>query len=129
MSEPHRIRLRGPWDVEPLSPAMPALRVSLPTTLRNGGLAGYAGLVRFVRRFGRPTNLSVGDTVWLVFEGVSGAAEVHLNDRDLGRVVGTGRFEVGDLLAERNAIAVTVEAADDSAGIVGDVVLEIRTPG
>lgn len=103
--------------------------MTVPTTLRDGGLPGYAGGVRFVRRFGRPTNLAVGDSVWLVFEGVRGAAEVRLNGQELGRVEGTGRFEVGGFLAERNAVAVTVKAADDSGGIVGDVVLEIRAPG
>src|SRR5262245_39476979 len=122
----HRIRLRGPWDVRPHSGDVPAGRMTVPGTLRDGGWAGFAGRVSFYRRFGRPSNLSPAETVWLVFERVVGSTEVRLNDELLARLTQTGSFDVTDQLAERNTLEVTVEAADDGCGIVGDIVLEIH---
>lgn len=121
----HRIRLRGPWQVRPHSGG-PAGRMTIPGTLRDGGWAGLSGRVSFYRRFGRPSNLSAGDEVWLVFERVSGPAEVRLNDHRLGAFDGAWSIEVTAGLQDRNELEVAVEAADDGGGIVGDVWLEIR---
>ena len=124
----HRIRLRGPWDVRPHSGDVPAGRMTVPGTLRDGGWAGFTGRVSFYRRFGRPSNLSREETVRLVFEHVVGPTEVRLNGELLARLTGTGSYDVRELLADRNTLEVTIDAADDSCGIVGDVVLEITPP-
>src|SRR5262249_57163388 len=59
MLYPHRIRLVGPWEFEPLSrmgeqPLPPCGRMTLPARWQGGGLTDFAGRVRFVRRFGYP---------------------------------------------------------------------------
>jgi hypothetical protein len=126
----HRIRLRGPWEVRAIAPRVPGdfppTRMTIPCALRGGGWTGYAGRVSFYRRFGRPSNLSADESVWLVFEAVAGETDVTLNDVHLGTVGGTGAFDVTSRLADRNGLTVTVDAADDAGGIVGDVVIEIR---
>jgi hypothetical protein len=122
----HRIRLRGPWEVRPHGGAPPG-RMTIPGRLLDGGWAGFAGRVSFYRRFGRPSNLSPGETVWLVFERVAGAAEMWVNGGRLGALAGAGSFDVTTALAARNELAVIVEADGDGCGIVGDVWLEIRS--
>lgn len=129
MPEPHRIRLRGPWEVRPHVPGIAAGRMVVPGTLRDGGWAGYAGPVSFYRRFGRPSNLGTTDRVRLAFERVTGSADVYLNGERLGRLDGSGAFDVTDQLRERNELEVVVQATDDGCGIVGDVVVEIAASG
>ena len=56
---PHRIRLRGPWECEPLERQplgdLPApRRMTLPCRWADGGLPDFTGRVRFRRRFGYP---------------------------------------------------------------------------
>jgi glycosyl hydrolase family 2 len=125
---PHRIHLRGPWDVRPHASDGPAGRMTMPGTLGDGGWAGFRGRVSFYRRFGRPSNLGPGETVWLAFECVVGAAQVRLNGESLGTVERTGRFDVTGRLMDRNTLTVTFDAVDDTRGVVGNVVLEIIPP-
>ncbi len=127
MSDTHVIRLRGPWEFEPLCWVLisadgtrresvdglpPAGRIHLPA---DWGLilgADFRGRVRYTRRFGLPTNLEPHERVWLVCEGVDYFGELAVNDQFLGRVEGYERpaeFEVGPLLAERNTLALIVE--------------------
>jgi hypothetical protein len=83
---PHAIRLRDPWKQE----------------LRAGG-----GTL-FTRHFHRPTGLDDSSRVWLVIEGVTGAAEVTLNDR---RLEGSGPIVRCDFTAElrpNNLLAIAV---------------------
>src|SRR5262245_54897153 len=80
---PHRIRLRGPWQCESLGGPAP-LRVTLPCRWGEGGLAGFAGMVRFVRRFGYPGRIDDYERVWLTCDGLTGRASVSLNGRVLG---------------------------------------------
>jgi hypothetical protein len=124
--EPHRIRLRGPWEVRPHAAGFPAGRMTVPGTLRDGGFAGYVGPVSFYRRFGRPSNLGTGDQVRLAFEGVTGSADVFLNGERLGGLTLAGAFEVTERLRERNELEVQWQAADEGCGIVGEVVVEIE---
>jgi hypothetical protein len=136
---PHRIRLRGPWDCEPLRRAsakdtaqapLPApRRMTMPCRWREGGLADFAGRVRFTRRFGYPGRIDAGERVWLTFAGVEGSAEVWLNDCPLGRHEGVdGPFEhdVTRLLDTRNRLVVEVEEPTGYGGLWGEVALEIR---
>src|SRR5207247_9215684 len=53
---PHRIRLRGPWQCEPID-GPPPRRVIVPCGWIEAGLAGFHGLARFTRRFGYPGNV------------------------------------------------------------------------
>jgi hypothetical protein len=137
---PHRIRLRGPWECEPLSrtpappgdrvePLQPKGRVTLPCRWGECGLSGFAGRVRFRRRFGYPGRLDSFERVWLTFDGVEGTADVSLNGQVLGRregAQGPFEFEVTNLLQARNELVVEVEAPDDRAGLWGEVAQEVR---
>src|SRR5262245_36216308 len=60
---PHRIRLRGPWEHEPL-----------PDTTGT----------RHRRRFGYPGQIDATERVWITCEGVTGRATVTLNKHLLG---------------------------------------------
>src|SRR6516165_12149416 len=98
---PHRIRLRGPWEYEPLAHKVqraggrievleqqlpPAGKMTLPCRWSEGGLPGFAGRVRFCRRFGLPRRLDAHERVWLTFAGVEASADVWLNGQLLGHL-------------------------------------------
>jgi hypothetical protein len=136
---PHRIRLRGPWDCEPLrrasakgqaeAPPPAPRRMTMPCRWHEGGLADFAGRVRFTRRFGYPGQIDASERVWLTFAGVEGTAEVRLNDRLLGRhdgAAGPFEHEVTQLLDTRNRLVVEVEELTGRGGLWGEVALEIR---
>ena len=155
----HIIRLRGPWEYEPLarvwidaagvrresSESLPAAgKVHLPTDWGATLGTDFRGRVRYTRRFGLPTNLGPGETVWLVVEGVDSFGSLALNNVSLGEMTGCQRiaeFEITDLLAPRNLLQFDVElpccespaAAPDRpgrehlpGGPIGEVDLEIR---
>src|SRR5438105_11522847 len=125
---PHRIRLRGPWQCEPLARAVrqadgrldmvtealpPPWRIIMPCRWGEAGLADFAGRVRFRRRFGMPRHLDAHEAVWLTFTGVDAAANVNLNGRFLGRQEQAKQpfeFDITVLLQERNELVVDVEA-------------------
>ncbi len=127
---PHRIRLRGPWEYEPLAgpgPLPPAGRMTMPGRWGAGPLGDFTGRVLFRRRFGYPGRIDATERVWLTFAGVEGAAAVWLNDKPLGRAAaGPFEFEVTALLRERNELRVEVEAPDGRGGLYGEVALEVR---
>ena len=100
-SMPHTIRLRGPWEYQPLARATLRADGSVSrddTDLPSGGtivmpgdwgapLGGdFRGLVRFTRRFAQPTGLDAATHVWLVIENVDWQAAVALNGQPLGHV-------------------------------------------
>ncbi|MCI0459802.1 MAG: hypothetical protein L0Z62_22865 [Gemmataceae bacterium] len=142
MEYPHRIRLRGPWECEPLAlvlpdggvepvggPLPPPRRMNLPCRWAEGGLPDFAGRVRFVRRFGYPGQIDSFERVWLTFAGVEGTAEVRLNAEFLGRhdgAAGPFEHEVTALLQTRNLLAVEVEELTGRGGLWGEVALEVR---
>ncbi len=134
---PHRIRLRGPWECEPLarrdrneSESLPSpCRMTMPCRWGEAGLPGFAGRVRFRRRFGYPGRIDAHERVWLTFEGVAGQAEVRLNDHLLGHHEEPARpfeFEVTPLLHARNELVVDVEGTAEQGGLWGEVALEVR---
>jgi hypothetical protein len=132
---PHRIRLRGPWDYEPLAYSSPerhllppAGRMSVPCRWADAGLADFGGRVRFRRRFGYPGRLDAHERVWLTFDGIESRAGVALNGTALGAHEGAGafEFEVTALLRPRNELVVEVEGPAESAGLCGEVALEVR---
>jgi Glycosyl hydrolase 2 galactose-binding domain-like len=130
---PHRIRLRGPWECEPLQRRPPGdlpppRRMTLPCRWPDGGLADFTGRVRFRRRFGYPGRIDDYERVWLTFEGASDRAAVRLNGADLGEHAGDGPFEfdVTALLRARNELVVDVDSDADRGGLWGEVALEVR---
>ena len=114
---PHRIRLRGPWQCEPLARSpddpgqapLPAPRVvTMPARWADAGLPDFAGRVRLRRRFGYPGRIDAHERVWLTFAGVEGQAAAVLNDQPLGGFAGPAEFEVTRLLQKRNVLIVEV---------------------
>ena len=130
---PHRIRLRGPWECEPLDSASgvvpPPMRVTMPCRWHDAGLPNFAGRVRYRRRFGYPGRIDDVERVWLTFAGANDASEVTLNGAALGRSETPGQlfeFEATPLLQPRNELVVEVRGAAPTAGLWGEVALEIR---
>ena len=132
----HPIRLRGPWDYQPLSAAsgdaanLPAAgRVRMPCDWAASLGSAFRGRVLYQRHFGCPTSLGPGDRVDLVFGAVRTAATARLNDRPLVDFSGPNgaRIDVTSRLAERNLLEVVVEhlAGELAGGLVGEVRLEI----
>jgi hypothetical protein len=101
--------------------------MTMPCAWRDGGLAGFAGRVRFRRRFGYPGRIDQYERVWLTFAGAGDRALVALNGTDLGRHEGEGgfEFEVTALLRPRNELVVEVEGGE-GGGLWGEVALEVR---
>src|SRR5262245_29853642 len=97
---PHRIRLRGPWQIEPT-----------------------ASGARRRRRFGYPGRIDADERVWLTCGGTEGRVAVSLNGQALGSHDGGAPFEhyVTRLLAARNEVVMEVEGE-----AVGEVALEVR---
>ena len=133
---PHRIRLRGPWDLTPIrqagdqSAALPASIVAkMPARWQECGLTEFTGRVRQVRRFGLPRKLDACERVWLTFDGISGQSDLWLNDEFLGTWPDAASpFEVevtGKLLA-RNELRVEIESMRPGGGMWADAALEIR---
>jgi hypothetical protein len=104
--------------------------MTLPCRWGDGGLRGFAGKVRYQRRFGWPGRLDADEHVWLTFAGMESTAEVWLNGTHLGcrDAAGPFEFEVTPLLQVRNQLTVEVTAPDDHGGLWGEVALEVRGP-
>lgn len=130
---PHRIRLRGPWECEPLErippgdPVPPPLRMTLPCRWAVAGLTDFAGRVRFRRRFGYPGQIDDYERVWLTVDGLSDAADMRLNGAVLGKCEGDGpfEFEIKRLLRARNELVMDVTGTEQG-GLWGDIALEVR---
>ncbi len=131
---PHRIRLRGPWQCEPLrrqgdnaeEPLPPPCRVTMPCRWSDARPAGFSGLVRFRRPFGYPGRIDAYERVWLTFDGIDGEAEVCLNNHPLGRIQTACEFDVTGLLRPRNELVVDLECTQEQGGLWGEVALEVR---
>jgi hypothetical protein len=105
---PHVIRLRGPWECEPLP----------------------AGQSRLRRRFGYPGRIDDYERVWLTLAGLAGRVTVTLNGTPLGVVEGDAEFEVTARLAGRNEVMLDMQAPLPRSGGEGRnwglVALEVR---
>jgi beta-mannosidase len=125
---PHRIRLHGPWQFEPLArtavhadgrieqrfgPVPPPGRMRIPTTSAGTVLDGFRGRVRWRRDFHwPPRTLEPHERLWLAFYGVDYFADVALNDVPLGRHEGyfdPFEFEATGLIGRRNELVVDVD--------------------
>ena len=107
----------------------------------------FRGRVQLERFFHKPTGLEPGDRVEIALSGVDALGTISLNGQPLGEIPPGGepaRFDIGSLLEHRNCLVVKVELprltsnsapllrpADhgEAGGILGEVRLEITTPG
>lgn len=147
-NQPHVIRLRGPWEYEPLGCVKrdidgslrefdvelpPPGRVQMPSDWSGSLGSEFRGRVGFDRRFGRPTGLTDQSQVMLVIESVRETGHVTLNGSQLGTLrFGESHFccDVTELLGTRNKLTIEVEALGDVAGgVTGEVRLEIYERG
>jgi beta-galactosidase/beta-glucuronidase len=126
--------LKGPWEVRRLDREEPSRRVTLPASWQTI-FGDEAGCAEFKRRFNQPTNLEPHEQVWIVFQGVRGAARVDLNGQRLGGIDitdETAEFEITPHLAPHNELVVQFTFCvglppDQPGGLWGPVVLEIRS--
>jgi hypothetical protein len=106
----HTIRLRGPWNSQPLE--------GDPSTG-----------TRHTRRFSCPTNLAPDQRVWLVIDETPGLVLVALNGNAVGQASGLSqlvcpaRLEIASLLQPRNELVLDQVGADSR---LGQVRLEIE---
>ena len=150
MSDIHTIRLRGPWQMEPLAATSadgrgqgapdasrpelpPAARVKLPIARAAVLPVDFFGRVRFVRRFQRPTGLEPHETVRLVLDTPWTVGIVTLNERPLESETTDGarsEWNITERLADANVVMVELEYRPDDAPpadapLLGEVWLEI----
>jgi hypothetical protein len=141
---PHRIRLRGPWDCQPLARSVTrsdgrvewteqglpgALRMTMPCRWSEGGLPDFTGRMRYRRTFGSPRRLDDDERVWLTFAGVDASASVWLNGQSMGKHEGAAEpfeFDITSILRQRNELIVEVESPNTYGGLYGEVALEVR---
>ncbi len=123
----HTIRLRGPWQLEPLeryerqddgryervSQPLPAnARLTMPADWSTAFGAEFRGRVRYHRVFQSPTGLDSGERVWLIVEPPRSRGAVQLNGKSLGDVSWGGpsfRSDITDLLRDHNRLEIVVE--------------------
>ena len=124
---PHRVRLHGPWQFEPvtrtavlgdgrieqrLGPVPLSGRVRIPVTSVGTTLDGFRGRVRWRRAFHWPRTLEAHERLWLAFDGVDYFADVALNQVPLGRHEGyfdPFEFDITGLIGRRNELVVAVD--------------------
>ena len=134
---PHRIRLRGPWNCEPIAqrgnesakPLPAACLLTMPCRWCDSLLREFTGRVRFRRAFGYPGRIDVYERVWLTLTGLAGAAEMALNGTPLtgGVEVGATReFDVTRLLRSRNELVVELDGTVGQGEVWHEVALEVR---
>jgi hypothetical protein len=130
----HRIRLRGPWLLQPTgASSSPPRKIQLPAPwaeLFEGRVRG----VQLSRRFNRPTNLGPADRISLVVNDLPAGARVSLNgitltpqppDAAQTAVFPTQHLEPHNLLTIDFDVAATAAAGDL---IWGEVALIISSP-
>lgn len=136
MSSVHTIRLRGPWDYEPLSRAglgdLPVSgRAQMPCEWSSILGVDFIGRVCFRRRFNRPGQLDPHEHVWLVIETPAQLVAAWLNDQPLTCATTDATItacNITERLAAHNALR--IELSRDTADVtnwLAEVRLEIRS--
>lgn len=131
----HRMFLKGPWEVRRLDSDEPSRRVTLPVSWQAIFEEDSCSRAEFRRKFNQPTNLEEHEHVWIVFQGVRGAAWVNINGQRLGGIDiddETAEFEITPHLAQHNELVVQLtfsvrSPSDQPGGLWGPVALEIRS--
>lgn len=144
MTNPHPFRLKGPWQFtahnvqDHGSKPLEYSEIDGPGSW--GSMVGerFCGQVKLVRRFGRPSNVEIPETVWLVVDDLPQGSSVTLNGRPMGLVAGGPRhveWEVTDRLAARNELCIEFTVAEGQPAAVSaqstpsEVRLEVRRLG
>ena len=149
----HSIRLRGPWQLEPMerfvrrgdgrydrsADSLPlSARSTMPADWSESFGRAFLGRVRYRRIFQRPTGLDNGERVWLVVEPPRSHGEIELNRKRLGEALWSGepaRFDITGALEDHNRLEIVVAhpaldetgaANDDSSTLPGGLVGEVR---
>src|SRR5687767_3486483 len=126
---PHRIRLRGPWECEPIGPAAPPpRRVTIPCGWDAAGLAEFRGRARFTRKFGYPGKADRDvEHFWLTCADANGCCEIHLNHQLLSaESCASFAFDVTSIIQDRNQLEVLIDGGGARPGLWSEVALEIR---
>ncbi|MBL8829269.1 MAG: hypothetical protein JNM18_19960 [Planctomycetaceae bacterium] len=136
MSNVHTIRLRGPWEYEPLSRGglgdLPASgRAQMPCDWSSILGVDFRGRVYFRRRFNRPGQLDPHEQVWLVIEHQAELLGIRLNDQPLNCLVDNAQqvaCEITGQLASHNELRIELSRdTAESANWLSEVRLEIRS--
>ena len=123
MSEPHVIRLRGPWFLQPNADGAAKVKGTTGKPWREF-LGEYTGTVTYRRNFNRPTNLA-GERVVLVVSEAIGELAIALNSQSVNVEPNLPiRTDISNWLESFNELTIDV-SHDSSAGMVGEVWLEI----
>src|SRR4051812_10655240 len=112
MSYPHPIRLRGPWEYQPLAcaearPLPPPGRIVAPSRLPD-----FTGRVRLVRRFGYPGTLDAEEHVWLRLPPLPPGSGVALNGTALAGVA--REYDITESLRPRNELSIDLDIGPGS---------------
>lgn len=108
---PHRIRLRGPWNLVSLVEPGESRIVRLPENWCELGV----GVFRFSRHFGGLPRLDAHERCWILLSDATGVCSIALNEHALN-AAGENRemeFDVTQHLHDRNTLS--IEAATDGA--------------
>jgi hypothetical protein len=150
----HTIRLRGPWQLEPVfryvprsdggfdrvtDDLPPAGRMHVPADWGAALGGGFLGRVRYVRTFHAPPGLVFDERVWLVVEPQRSVARVVLVEDTLGVVAAggpAGRFDITHRLSPTNRLEIFVDhpaleegrngGGDADLSLAGGLVGEVR---
>jgi hypothetical protein len=135
---PHIIRLRGPWNLEPLArvglhadgtsvdlggPLPSACRTTVPSDWGQALGVDFRGRVRYSRRFHQPTGMAEIERIDLVIERVDALGWVWLNGQLLGEIpLGFVEFreEIKERLERYNLLEVQVECPEWREGGTGE---------
>ena len=115
---PHPIRLRGPWEYEPLAGDARPGRIHAPSPF-----PAFAGRVRLLRRFGYPGTLDADERVWLRLPPLPAGSEVVVNGTALEG--GAREYEITALLRPRNELRIDLDIGPESP-IWEGAALEVR---
>ena len=126
----HIIRLRGPWQLEPVFRFVPELdgtyrpeseglpaaaRVTMPADWSAVCGADFLGRVRYRHSFNKPSGLDSGERVFLVVEPPRSSACITWKGNLLG-FIDPGelakRFEITPLLEDHNQFEILVDHPD-----------------
>jgi hypothetical protein len=123
----HFIRLRGPWQLEPVArfvlqsdggyvavtDDLPlAATMTMPADWSAAFGGEFLGRVRYHRNFNTPTGLDEGQRVFLVVDSPRSRGVVALQDKRLGEVAWggpPGRFEITGLLKIHNRLEIVLD--------------------
>jgi hypothetical protein len=127
----HTIRLRGPWQLEPVfryvrrenggierrADGLPSTaRMQMPADWREAFGGDFLGRVRYLRTFHAPPGLQFDERVWLVVEPQRSMARVVLVEETLGIVRAEGptqRFDITHRLSPTNKLVIFVDHPGD----------------